>query len=160
MTMGRLPSGSVSLRLAEKPPAGAGPLQVRAFSAPDLQFLNPLIGYIAYALDNARLLQEARDTADRLQQTVDELRATQGRLVEGETMRAMGQLASGMAPHLNNLLMVVSTRIQLLSRRLDDPETRGVLDIAERAIGDAAEVVSRVRRFARAGQPVSGRAAG
>src|SRR3990167_8204442 len=44
MTMGRLPSGSVSLRLAEKPPAGAGPLQVRAFSATDLQFLNTLIG--------------------------------------------------------------------------------------------------------------------
>jgi hypothetical protein len=59
MTMGRLPSGSVSLRLAEKPPAGAGPLQVRAFSATDLQFLNTLIGDSAYALDNARLLQEA-----------------------------------------------------------------------------------------------------
>ena len=147
------------INLAKKPPAGAGPLQVRAFSATDLQFLNTLIGYIAYALDNARLLQEARDTADCLQQTVDELRATQGRLVEGETMRAMGQLASGMAHHLNNLLMVVSTRIQLLSRRLDDPETRGVLDIAERAIWDAAEVVSRVRRFARAEQPVSDLAA-
>ncbi|MBI5627311.1 MAG: GAF domain-containing sensor histidine kinase, partial [Candidatus Rokubacteria bacterium] len=143
------------INLAKKQPVGAGPLQVRAFSATDLQFLNTLIGYIAYALDNARLLQEARDTADRLQQTVDELRATQGRLVEGETLRAIGQLASGMAHHLNNLLMVVSTRIQLLARRLDDPETRGVLDIAERAIRDAAEVVSRVRRFARAEQPVS-----
>ncbi|OGK80003.1 MAG: hypothetical protein A2X52_04000 [Candidatus Rokubacteria bacterium GWC2_70_16] len=143
------------INLAKKQHTGGGPHAVRAFTASDLQFLNTLMGYIAYALDNARLLQEARDTADRLQEAVDELRATQARLVQGETLRAMGQLASGMAHHLNNLLMVVSTRIQLLARRLDDPETRGALDIAERAIRDAAEVVSRVRRFARAEQPVS-----
>src|SRR5213080_45699 len=62
-------------------------------------------------------------------------------------------MASGMAHHLNNLLAVVSGRLQLLLLRAHDPALRKPLETAERAVGDAAEVVRRVLGFS-AAQPV------
>src|SRR5262245_35909140 len=131
----------------------ATPLDPRAFSPMDLQFLSTLIAHVAYALENARLLEDSRLTAERLQKVVEELRTAQTRLVEGETVRALGQMASGMAHHLNNLLAVVSGRLQLLLLRAQDPRLRTPLETAERAVGDAAEVVRRVLGFS-AAQPV------
>ena len=132
--------------------AAAG--EARAFSPTDLQFLNTLMAHLAYALDNARLLQEARLSAERLGHVVEELKAAQTRIVEGETLRALGQMASGMAHHLNNLLSVVSGRNQLLLLKVKEPEVRGPLEIVQRATDDAADVVRRVLGFT-AMRPVS-----
>jgi signal transduction histidine kinase len=119
-----------------------------AFSPTDLLFLNTLMTHIAYAVDNARLLQEARLAANRLRSAMEDLRTTQTRVVEGETLRAMGQMASGMAHHVNNLLAVISGRTQLLLVRAPAPEMRRPLEIIQRATFDAAEVVRRVLGFA------------
>jgi len=119
-----------------------------AFSPTDLQFLNTLMTHIAYAIDNARLLQEARLSATRLRSAMEDLRSTQTRAVEGETLRAMGQMASGMAHHVNNLLAVISGRTQLLLTRNPQLETRRPLEIIQQATFDAAEVVRRVLSFA------------
>jgi signal transduction histidine kinase/CheY-like chemotaxis protein len=131
----------------------ASAVDARAFSPTDLQFLGTLMAHVAYALDNARLLEEARLTTERLQAVVQDLRTAQTRLVEGETVRALGQMASGMAHHLNNLLAIVSGRLQLLLLRADQPTLRKPLETADRAVGDAAEVVRRVLGFS-AAQPV------
>jgi signal transduction histidine kinase len=120
-----------------------------AFSPTDLQFLNTLMTHIAYAVDNARLLQEARLSTTRLRSAMEDLRTTQNRVVEGETLRAMGQMASGMAHHVNNLLAVISGRTQLLLVRAStQPDMRKPLEIIQRAAFDAAEVVRRVLGFA------------
>ncbi len=131
----------------------ASPMDPRAFLPMDLQFLSTLMAHVAYALENARLLEDARLNTERLQTVVEDLRTAQTRLVEGETVRALGQMASGMAHHLNNLLAVVSGRLQLLLLRAHDPALRKPLETAERAVGDAAEVVRRVLGFS-AAQPV------
>ena len=119
-----------------------------AFSPTDLLFLNTLMTHIAYAVDNARLLQEARMATNRLRSAMEDLRTTQTRVVEGETLRAMGQMASGMAHHVNNLLAVISGRTQLLLVRATSPEVRRPLEIIQRATFDAADVVRRVLGFA------------
>jgi signal transduction histidine kinase len=119
-----------------------------AFSPTDLQFLNTLMTHIAYAVDNARLLQEARLSTTRLRSAMEDLRSTQTRVVEGETLRAMGQMASGMAHHVNNLLAVISGRTQLMLARGPQAEMRRPLEIIQRATFDAAEVVRRVLGFA------------
>jgi signal transduction histidine kinase len=132
------------INLAKNAEAAPSP----AFSPTDLQFLNTLMTHIAYAIDNARLLQEARLSANRLRSAMDDLRRTQTRAVEGQTLRAMGQMASGMAHHVNNLLAVISGRTQLLLARGPQPDTRRPLEIIQRATFDAAEVVRRVLGFA------------
>jgi signal transduction histidine kinase len=128
---------------------GAAAAPSPAFSPTDLQFLNTLMTHIAYAVDNARLLQEARLSATRLRSAMEDLRTTQTRVVEGETLRAMGQMASGMAHHVNNLLAVISGRTQLLLVRAStQADMRRPLEIIQQAAFDAADVVRRVLGFA------------
>src|SRR5207245_1228090 len=66
-------------------------LRLPPFGSTDLQFLNALMTYIGYAVDNSRLLEEAQSSATQLQGVVDDLKSTQAQLVRGETLRAMGQ---------------------------------------------------------------------
>lgn len=124
------------------------------FSSTDLQFLNALMTYIGYAVDNSRLLEEAQSSASQLQNVVDDLKSTQGQLVRGETLRAMGQLSSGMAHHLNNLFAVILGRVELLMGKVQESGVRRSLEIIQRTAQDGAEVVRRVQRFSRV-QPVS-----
>src|SRR5262249_31430373 len=83
--------------------ATAASPSARAFSSSELQFLAILLTYLGYAVDNARLVEEAHQSSRQPQSVVDDLRATQAQLVRGETLAAIGKLASGMAHHLNNL---------------------------------------------------------
>jgi signal transduction histidine kinase/CheY-like chemotaxis protein len=142
------------INLAKKEDASTSPPTPRPFSPTDLQFLTALLTYIGYAVDNARLLQEAQQSATQLQNVVDDLRATQAQLVRGETLSAIGKLASGMAHHLNNLFAVILGRLETLQAKVPDPEARRYLEIVQRAAQDGAEVVRRVQRFSRV-QPVS-----
>ena len=99
---------------------------------------------VALALDNARLYSET-------QHSLTELRAAQEKLVQGATLRALGEMASGAAHHLNNLLMVILGRTDLLLRTASSAgNARTKLEVISQAAKDAAEVVRRVQRFARA----------
>jgi len=133
------------VRLAASPPP---------FSSSDLQFLATLLVYLGYAVDNARLIEEAHQSSRQHQTVVDSLRATQAQLVRGETLAAIGKLASGMAHHLNNLFAVMLGRLETVLPTLPDPDARRYVEIVQRAAQDGAEVVRRVQRFSRV-QPVS-----
>src|SRR2546428_4511906 len=109
--------------------------------------------------DNARLLEEARESARQLQRVVDDLKATQEQLVRGETLRAMGQLASGMAHHLNNLFAVILGRAELLLASAEGATARRSLENIRRAAQDGADVARRVQRFSRL-HPLSAPVAG
>lgn len=128
------------------------------FGPIDLQFLNALLTYIGYSVENARLLQEAQHSAQRLQGVVEDLKTTQAQLVRVETLRAIGQLSSGMAHHLNNLFAVLVGRAELALRADNSPGVARALDIILRTARDGAGVVRRVQRFGKV-EPVSGTAA-
>ncbi len=113
----------------------------RRYSADELALLGSFADHAAIALDNARLYEEA-------QRALSDVRAMQERLVQGETLRALGELAGGAAHHLNNLLTIVVGRIQLLRRQTDDERVARPLEIVERAARDGAEVVRRLQQFA------------
>ena len=134
-------------------PREAGGARAQSFSTTDLQFLNALMTYVGYAVDNARLLEEAQQSARRLQSMVDDMKAMQEQLVRGETLRAMGQLSSGMAHHLNNLFAVIQGRTELLLGTAPTGLRRS-LEIIRRAAQDGADVARRVQRFSRL-QPVA-----
>jgi len=134
---------------------GAGGARPLPFAPTDLQFLNTLMTYIGYSVDNARLLQEAQQSAQRLHGVVEDLKATQAAAVRGETLRAIGQLSSGVAHHLNNLLAVIIGRTELLLAKVRDPEVRRALEVVLMTTQDGAEVIRRVQRFSRVA-PVAG----
>jgi len=133
---------------------GTGALRPQPFGALDFQFLNALMTYIGYAVENARLLEAAQRAAQQLQKVVDDLKATQEQLVRGETLRAMGQLSSGITHHLNNLFAVILGRTELLLGQVQDAGVQRSLEVIRRTAEDGAEVARRVQRFSRL-QPVT-----
>jgi signal transduction histidine kinase/CheY-like chemotaxis protein len=116
---------------------------VREYGPAEVALLQTFGDQAALALENARLYQRAQGAYEELSQA-------QAQLVKGETLRAMGELASGVAHHLNNLLAVVLGRLQLARAKQPPPDFDRHLELAERAAMDGAEVVRRMRGFSRA----------
>ncbi|MBI4254904.1 MAG: GAF domain-containing protein [Candidatus Rokubacteria bacterium] len=118
----------------------------RVFTAEEVRLAQAFADQAALALENARLYEEA-------QRSLADLRTAQEQLVRGATMRALGELASGAAHHLNNLMAIVLGRVRLLLSGGESAAHRRPLQIIERAAMDAAEVVRRLSRFSRT-QPI------
>ena len=80
----------------------------------------------------------------RLHQT---LKASQERRVEAERLQAAGALASGVTNYVNNVLQALLGRVQLVLQRLDQPAVIHDLEVSERTILEAGQVLRRLRRF-------------
>lgn len=79
----------------------------------------------------------------------EELKAAQDQLVQSEKLRAIGEIASGVAHDFNNTLGIILGNIQLLLRTAQEEKTRARLRSVEQAALDGAETVRRIREFTR-----------
>lgn len=79
----------------------------------------------------------------------EELKATQDQLLQSEKLRAVGEIASGVAHDFNNTLGIILGNIQLLLRTVDDPKMRARLQSVEQAALDGAETIRRIQEFTR-----------
>jgi signal transduction histidine kinase len=111
--------GVVNLAKKEVAPGTTG-----VFSQTDLQFLNALATYTAYAVDNARLFEEAQQAAQRLQEVVEDqkLRLTlaQQQMIQAAKLSALGELVAGVAHELNNPLTVLVGASDILEQQAPD----------------------------------------
>src|SRR5207248_1215146 len=71
------------------------------------------------------------------------------RAARADKLRALGQLASGVAHDFNNSLAAILGRAQLVLRRVKDEELVRSLGIIVTAAEDAASTVRRIQTFAR-----------
>jgi signal transduction histidine kinase/ActR/RegA family two-component response regulator len=115
-----------------------------AFSSGDCEFLRQLSEHVALAANQAQIYSA-------LQQAYDDLRKTQQSVMEQERLRALGQMASGIAHDVNNALSPVALYTESLLDREPDlsPRTRSYLETTQRAIEDVAHTVGRLREFYR-----------
>ena len=78
---------------------------------------------------------------------ITEVRTAADKIAQSEKLRALGQLAGGVAHNFNNLLAAILGHTQLLRRRLSTLPESERLDIIERAAMDGAAVVRRINSF-------------
>jgi PAS domain S-box-containing protein len=102
-----------------------------------------------YVLATSTPIQEAGTVTGTLGMLHDitEIRTAAERIAQAEKLRALGQLAGGVAHNFNNLLAAILGHVQILKRaalRIPGAER---LDIIERAAMDGAAVVRRINRF-------------
>jgi DNA-binding response OmpR family regulator/anti-sigma regulatory factor (Ser/Thr protein kinase) len=90
-----------------------------------------------------------------LKQAYDDLRQTQDAVMQQERLRALGQMASGIAHDINNAISPVTLYVDTLLEREPNlsPRTREYLEITQRAIDDVAHTVGRMREFYRQREP-------
>ncbi len=112
------------------------------FSARSQDLATALAAQGAVALENSRLYAELRTALA----TVEE---SQQRIIRTERLRALGEMAGGVAHDFNNVLAVVVGRAQLLQRQVESLDLRRQLEVIERVAQDGAQTVRRIQEFAR-----------
>jgi PAS domain S-box-containing protein len=107
-------------------------------------------GEVRYLLADATpLVIEGRTTGVLvIARDVTEQRQERERAAQADKLRALGQLASGVAHDFNNALAAILGRAQLLRRAARGEELTRGLDIIMTAAEDAAATVRRIRSFA------------
>ncbi|HEX8653293.1 MAG TPA: PAS domain S-box protein [Pyrinomonadaceae bacterium] len=111
-------------------------------------------GEVRYALfDNAPLVVEGRTTGVLcIWRDVTEQKQQRQRAAQADKLRALGQLASGVAHDFNNALAAILGRAQLMRRDVQSPAVTRNLEIIQTAAEDAAATVRRIQTFARQSQ--------
>jgi signal transduction histidine kinase/Tfp pilus assembly protein PilF len=113
-----------------------------SLSGEQIQLLYLVADLLGPAISNCRLYE-------RLRATYEELRAAQEQLIRVEKMRALGELASGMAHDFNNSLCGVLGFLDLtLFDKTLSSGCRTYLESARTCALDAAQTVRRVQDFA------------
>ncbi len=105
------------------------------FNEREIKFLKVVARIAANALDNAFLYENLEST--RLQ------------LVQSERLRALGELATGVAHNFNNLLSGILGHTQMLLSKDINDSIRERLQIVEKLVLDGGEIVRRIQEFTR-----------
>jgi signal transduction histidine kinase/ActR/RegA family two-component response regulator/HAMP domain-containing protein len=115
-----------------------------AFSSGECEFLRQLSEHVALAAHQAQL-----NVA--LQQAYDDLRLTQEAVMQQERLKALGQMASGIAHDINNALSPIAlyTESLLNTEQSLSAAGRGKLEVVQRAIDDASRTIARMNEFYR-----------
>jgi PAS domain S-box-containing protein len=108
-------------------------------------------GGLRYArVDNSPLVVDGKTTGVLgIARDITEQKEERERAARADKLRALGQLASGVAHDFNNSLAAILGRAQLLRRQVKDEALIRNLNIIQTAAEDAAATVRRIQTFAR-----------
>jgi len=115
-----------------------------AFGQVDREFLRLLSAHAALAAHQARLY-------GALQQAYEDLRRSQQTVMDQERLRALGQMASGIAHDINNAISPAALYAEAILEREKDlgPQSREQLQTIAHAIEDVSATVGRMREYSR-----------
>jgi len=115
-----------------------------AFLSADCEFLRHLGEHVALAAHQAQL-------RDSLEEAYEDLKQTQQAVLEQERLRAIGQMASGIAHDINNAISPVAVYTQSMIERENElpAHVREYLELVGRVVKDVAATVGRMRDFYR-----------
>lgn len=119
-----------------------------SFRSGECEFLRQLSEHVALAAHQAQLYRS-------LQLAYEDLQRTQQAVLQQERLRALGQMAGGIAHDINNAISPVALYTEVLIEQEADlsERARAYLGIIQRAIDDVAHTVTRMREFYRQREP-------
>jgi PAS domain S-box-containing protein len=122
----------------------------QSFTSADCEFLRQVSEHTGLAAHQAQLYAA-------LQRAYDDLRQTQQQVMQQERLRALGQMASGIAHDINNAMSPVALYTEALLEREQALTDRGrkQLEIIQRAVDDVAQTVARMGEFYRVREPAA-----
>lgn len=112
----------------------------KSFAKEDLEVLTIFARQTADAIENAKLFES-------LEKAYEELSATQEQLVMAEKLKALGEMAGGVAHDFNNVLGTILGRTQLLMRKYRDGAISRELGVIEEATLKGRRSVQRLQDF-------------
>lgn len=116
---------------------------VGSFPVARLRFLEMFARQAGEAMENARLLH-------RLEQTHEELRDVQERLIEGEKLSVLGEMAAQVAHELKNPLVSIGGFAQRLAKRdLGDAQANEYATIIAREVRRLEEMLGNILGFSK-----------
>jgi signal transduction histidine kinase/CheY-like chemotaxis protein len=118
--------------------------QAEGFSSSECEFLRQLSEHVALAAHQAQL-------NEALRQAYDDLRQTQQAIMQQERLKALGQMASGIAHDINNAISPVALYTESLLENEPNlsARARDYLSTIQNAIEDVSHTVARMREFYR-----------
>jgi signal transduction histidine kinase/ActR/RegA family two-component response regulator len=117
--------------------------KLNGFDDEDLKLLFSFTSQVSIFIENAQLFSD-------LKKTLQELKQAQDQIIQTEKLKALGEMASGVAHDFNNVLAVILGNTQLINLQLSHlspEEVRDQLRIIERSAKDGAETVRRIQGF-------------
>lgn len=114
----------------------------RDYRLEEREYLRTLTDHVGLAVEKSRLY-------DELEHAYQTQRRVQRELVRTEKLRALGELAAGVAHDLNNMLGIVTIQGEALTRRVQDEGGREAARLLLRAAQDSMDLVRRVQAFAK-----------
>ena len=119
-----------------------------AFSSPECEFLRQLSEHVALAAHQGQI-------HGALQHAYDDLRHSQQAVLQHERLRALGEMASGIAHDINNAVSPVALYSEMMLQTEGglSVDGREYLETINRAMEDVAATVARLREFYRPREP-------
>ncbi len=91
--------------------------------------------------------RSAADMEQRVTEAVDLAERTQQALVHAQKLEALGRLTGGIAHDFNNVLQTLTTGLQVAAHDVQDERALNALEICNRAVDSAADLVRRLMVF-------------
>jgi signal transduction histidine kinase len=103
-------------------------LEPELFPRVQVELLRTFAGQAVIAIENTRLFNELQERTRQLSQSLEELRAAQGSLVQTEKLAALGRLVAGVAHEINTPVgtsLTVASALINKTRQFEAEITRG-----------------------------------
>ena len=94
--------------------------EVRPFTERQIELATTFADQAAIAIENVRLFDEVQGRTRELAASLEDLRATQDRLVQTQKLASLGQLTAGIAHEIKNPLNFVNNFSTVSSELVDE----------------------------------------
>ena len=121
------------------------------FTQREVSVVKSIVRMGVIALQNVRLYEQVSKRAAELKVAYDELKETQDKLVQSEKLKAIGQLASGVAHEIRNPIGIIMQGVAYLEQitSLEEKDSRETLSIIRESAQRADKIVISLLDFSR-----------